>query len=1597
MILYSHASLLGANYRMKKLILCFITFLLVISALPAAYAEHTVACRANYNKEDPSKTVIDFADFFIFSELWGNKDVKSDLNKDGKVDNEDYFEFTNVFGHTCTHAPTLSPIGDKRVTEGQELKFEVAGSDEDGDPITLSVTSGLPTGAAFSGNTFSWTPNNDQSGSYSITLKVSDGDKFAERIVTINVNDANQAPSIQPIGNKEVIEGGTVAFDVVVSDPDKEDTSLNPIIISPLPSGATFQNKRFSWTPSSTQGNHGSKEYILSFEVTDRGSLKSTQDVKITVIDTNHPPVVTNKDPVGVSVFGNSAKLRWELSDPDSYDENRLKFDVYAYRDGAGPFAILTNWDLINWDPVNRIFSSEATYPYSQLGWHNWYVVARDTQGYETKSSVSRFLAEEQPPFIGVSVPSATPGYPDSTIRFPVVNLPAKTTETQTTPFRLVNLGDLVYFYGFGTDTDGTITGYEWDLKGAASNFNMQDNVVKLDEPGDYQISFRVKDNSNNWDPTPANFRLVVDRKPQINFQTYRGSNTPINSADNRFDVNVGEIIWYKIFASTDPDEQLMNDFVKEFRVEFQNARLYYDPYFSDSSNVVVTQNSDGVYSYKVKNKDRNFYSEVKLTFNTVGEKKVKLVPVDTFGLSGDGVELTFNVAPAPAASPSPPVVLQNNAPTANAQSVSTNEDTAKSITLTGSDSEGSALTFSIVANPTKGVLSGLNPSTGSVTYTPNANANGADSFTFKVNDGSTDSSAAAVSITVTPVNDLPVITSAAGTSATEGQPYSYDADASDVDGDSLTFSLTTNPVGMSLNSATGLISWTPSFTQSGSNNVVMQVSDSNGGTASQSFSVSVANVNGPPTISSISSQSVIENQLLQFSVSASDPDGDSFSVSASNMPTGAAFASNTFSWTPSFTQSGSYSPRFTATDSNGLSSFIDVSITVNNANRVPTADPQSQTTNEDTAKSIALTGSDLDSDPMTFSIASNPSNGALSGFNANSGAVTYTPNANFNGADSFTFKVNDGSADSSAATISLTVTAVNDAPTANTQSVSTNEDAARAITLTASDVEGSSLTFSIVTNPAKGALSGLNTATGAVTYTPNANANGADSFTFKVNDGSLDSNAAVISISINSIGDAPALNPIGAKSVIEGQLLSFTISGSDADNDALTFSASGVPSGASFDASTRTFTWSPVFTQAGAYSVTFTVSDGSSTASEIVVITVVDAGNQAPVLASIGNKVVTEGQLLSFTLSAGDPDGTTSFTYTASGMPQGANLAGNTFAWTPSFTQAGTYSVTFFASDGSAQDSETIMITVNEAGNQAPTLNVVSPQTITENQLLTFTLSGTDPDGTTTFTFSGSNIPSGAVFDPSTGVFTWTPSFTQAGTYTPTFTIGDGSLTNSKVVTINVVEAGNQPPILTVSDQIVNEGSALVFTVSPSDVDSPSLSAVTASNLPQGAAFANNEFRWTPGPTQGGVYDVSFSVNDGQLAVTRIIRITVSDVLLDDGEKKDKPASKFIDIGNVQIPGGSDFMVPGDLQMLRLELRNSANVPIDGIKVTASSDTFDLNLVKGPFTIKPGQRVVKYMDFELPEDIEPGEHYIKMIVEHNKFHKTKYAVINVV
>jgi hypothetical protein len=369
-----------------------------------------------------------------------------------------------------------------------------------------------------------------------------------------------------------------------------------------------------------------------------------------------------------------------------------------------------------------------------------------------------------------------------------------------------------------------------------------------------------------------------------------------------------------------------------------------------------------------------------------------------------------------------------------------------------------------------------------------------------------------------------------------------------------------------------------------------------------------------------------------------------------------------------------------------------------------------------------------------------------------------------------------------------------------------------------------------------------------------------------------------------------PMLSPIGSKSVNPGALLIFTISGSDPDGDRLTYSASNLPVGATFNASARMFSWTPTSNQVGTYrNVHFQVSDGSLTASGDISITVNGApgANRQPMLNPIGGKSVNPGALLTFTVSATDPDGDP-LAYSASNLPAGAtfNASARTFSWTPTSSQAGTYpSVHFQVSDGSLTASEdiTIMVSAISPVDQAPSVNAIGNRSVTVGQLLQFDVSATDPNGDK-LSYSASNLPSGATFDPSTRTFSWTPTSGQVGTYSNVrFQASDGSLASWEDVTITVsgpASGANRPPVLSaVGSKSVGSGALLIFTISGSDPDGDRLN-YSASNLPAGAMFnaAARLFSWTPTSRQVGPYPgIHFEVFDGSLVDSQDITITVT------------------------------------------------------------------------------------------------------------------------
>ena len=285
--------------------------------------------------------------------------------------------------------------------------------------------------------------------------------------------------------------------------------------------------------------------------------------------------------------------------------------------------------------------------------------------------------------------------------------------------------------------------------------------------------------------------------------------------------------------------------------------------------------------------------------------------------------------------------------------------------------------------------------------------------------------------------------------------------------------------------------------------------------------------------------------------------------------------------------------------------------------------------------------------------------------------------------------------------------------------------------------------------------------------WKPSATQVGTYEITFTVEDGrgGSDSQSVTINVEANQI---PELASIGPHTAEEGSALTIILEGSDADGDALTYAVERPPTGAVL--SEQTFRWTPSYSQSGEYEITFTVEDGRGGIDrETVTITVGDI-NRAPELATIGDQTVDEASVLTITLADSDADGD-ALTLAVEGQPEGSSLSGRTFRWTPTYSQAGEYEVTFTVEDGRGGiDRETITITVRNT-NREPELATIGDQTVVEGHTLTLTLAGSDADGDDLIYTVEDNPPGSSL---SGATFTWQPSDTQEGMYQVTFRVED-------------------------------------------------------------------------------------------------------------------------------------------------------------------------------------------------------------------------------
>ncbi len=450
-------------------------------------------------------------------------------------------------------------------------------------------------------------------------------------------------------------------------------------------------------------------------------------------------------------------------------------------------------------------------------------------------------------------------------------------------------------------------------------------------------------------------------------------------------------------------------------------------------------------------------------------------------------------------------------------------------------DNPTESIRFSLTDAPEGSVI---NPQTGVFFWTP-SEIQGAGQYLFKVNatDGETTSSAP-IKITVDEVNVAPLFSNIPTTTTiNELEPYTFTVKAtdSDIPIQTLTYSLDGAPDGATINSTTGLFNWTPSEIQGNGSSYEFTVKVSDGiVTTDAGIRLTVKEVNSAPILQPVLNQTIDELKPLSLFAAGSDQDIPANLISYelnSNAPAGMTIdlKSGQIFWIPSEAQgSGDYSVTVRLTDS-GTPSLFDTKtfkIHVNEVNTAPRLTPLgNRIVNEELNLTFNVTAADADlpANSLRYSIVVGPAGASL-----DNGKFTWTPTERQGpGTFNLTIRVTDNGDPVllDEQTITISVNEVNTAPITNDLDVTTDEDTVISLSLTADDPDLplNTLNYSIIAAPLNGKLSG----TGSnLTYTSNPNFNGRDSFIFKANDGSADSNISTFYLNLRPVNDLPVANP---------------------------------------------------------------------------------------------------------------------------------------------------------------------------------------------------------------------------------------------------------------------------------------------------------------------------------------------------------------------------------------------------------------------------------------------------------------------------------------
>ncbi|MDH5447108.1 MAG: Ig-like domain-containing protein [Gammaproteobacteria bacterium] len=563
----------------------------------------------------------------------------------------------------------------------------------------------------------------------------------------------------------------------------------------------------------------------------------------------------------------------------------------------------------------------------------------------------------------------------------------------------------------------------------------------------------------------------------------------------------------------------------------------------------------------------------------------------------------------------------------------------AASVLANDTDTEGDVLSAILVGQATNGSVT-LNAN-GTFDYTHNGSETTADSFTYKANDGTSDSNTVTVNIAITPVNDAPVavnddsyIVLEGGTLTGAASVLLNDTDAED---NALTPSVvsTTSNGTLTLN-IDGSFDYTHDGSETTTDSFTYKVNDGSDSNIA-TVTISITPVNDLPVAVDDSGFSVNEGESLTGNVVVNDIDvdlpGDTLTAKLESGPTNSAsfvlHPNGTFDYTHNGSETTTDSFTYRVNDGVAVddSNIATVSISINPVSDAPVAvaGDGPYTVDEGAgltaAASVLTNDTDTEGDELSAILVSQATNGTVT-LSAN-GTFDYAHNGSETTTDSFTYKANDGTSDSNVVTVNITITPVNDAPVAvndNIHTVAEGGALTNAATVLGNDTdeEGDTLTASLVSTTSNGVLTLK--IDGSFDYTHNGGESSSDSFTYRANDGDIDSNVATVTITITPENDAPVAvaDPYSVDEA--GTLTTVVATGvlsndTDIDGDTLTAILVDSPANASSFTlnSDGTFTYTHDGSETTSDSFTYKANDGTVDSNTVTVSITVNPVNDEP------------------------------------------------------------------------------------------------------------------------------------------------------------------------------------------------------------------------------------------------------------------------------------------------------------------------------------------------------------------------------------------------